>query len=384
MRVTLVISSLARGGAESVMAMLANGCATEGHDVTLITLASTAADDLPLHGAVARVALDEMSVARGIGDALRANCGRLVKLRRAIRESRGNVVVSFLTTTNVLTLGATANLPVPVIVSERIDPREEPISVHWAQLRRLLYPRAAALVVQTTDLVDWATQFVPAGRVRIIPNAVTLDRDRDLSPAVPPWLSGPGPKLLGVGRLSRQKGFDLLIEAFARCAPRHPEWSLVILGEGPERSSLQRLATELRVEQSVTLPGKWPNAARLMGRADLFVLPSRYEGFPNALLEAMAAGVPVIAADCPSGPRHIVSPDVDGLLVPPSDVSSLSDAMHRLMSDPADRQRLGSQATAVTARFSVERVMREWRDLLVACEGRADGPPHRKRLAAVQ
>jgi GalNAc-alpha-(1->4)-GalNAc-alpha-(1->3)-diNAcBac-PP-undecaprenol alpha-1,4-N-acetyl-D-galactosaminyltransferase len=371
MRLSLIIPSLAAGGAERVLAVLANEWADAGHAITLVTVGSREDDRQPLNPAINRVALDMMRRSTTTAQAIGTNWGRVTRLRAEIRRSHPDAVISFLSSTNVLTLAATRAIGTPVIVAERIDPRAEPISPFWAGTRRLLYPRADAVVVQTPDASQWASAFLPAEKVHVIPNpVVTLGADAgDPGASVrrPDWLEGPSRKVFAAGRLTRQKGFDVLLRAFARCRSAHPDWSLIILGEGEERGRLEALAAELGIASAVALPGHVPNAVRVFPYADLFVLSSRYEGFPNALLDAMTCGLPVIATDCPSGPRQIVRHALDGLLVEPDSVDDLHAAMHLAMNQPELRQRLASRAADVRERFSVPCVMRQWNALLDRC-----------------
>jgi GalNAc-alpha-(1->4)-GalNAc-alpha-(1->3)-diNAcBac-PP-undecaprenol alpha-1,4-N-acetyl-D-galactosaminyltransferase len=372
-RLTLVIASLTGGGAERVMAVLANDWAARGHHVTLITIARRDDDRQALSSAVTRVALDLLSPSRSLWQAARTNVQRLTRLRREIRRSRPDVVISFLAQTNVLTLCATRALGVPVIVSERVDPRADPIPAFWAGMRALLYGSAAAVVVQNSDVARWAERHVRVEKVHTIPNPVSAPEECSgrcgPSSSLPEWLSDPRSKVFAMGRLTEQKGFDVLLQAFARCQPETLHWSLIILGEGEERGRLEALAARLGIASAVRLPGYVRDATRVLREGDLFVLPSRYEGFPNALLEAMGCGLAVISTDCPSGPAEIVRHGIDGLLIPPGDVDALSVAMRQLIATPDDRRRLGSRAVEVVERFSLANVRRSWDELLVKCTG---------------
>src|ERR1700733_4389767 len=171
-------------------------------------------------------------------------------------------------------------------------------------------------------------------------------------------------QLAAMGRLDYQKGFDLLIDAFARAAEGQPDWSLVILGEGPERRRLEEQIHTRGLEPRVQLLGWVSDPSRVLRDCDAFVLSSRYEGFPNALLEAMALGLPAVAVDCPSGPADIIRSEVDGLLVPLGSVPALTTALRRLMCDEKLRHRLGREAVQVVGRFSSERYYARWEAVL--------------------
>jgi GalNAc-alpha-(1->4)-GalNAc-alpha-(1->3)-diNAcBac-PP-undecaprenol alpha-1,4-N-acetyl-D-galactosaminyltransferase len=361
-RLTLVVPSLALGGAERVVARMANHWATRGDTVTVITLSSAACDTYSLEPSVARVALDLMRDSAGFVQALSNNLTRVQKLKAAIVDSRPDTVVSFTDRMNVVTLLACRSLPVDAVISERIDPSHQPFGPPWSWIRRWIYPRAQALVVQT-QAVRRQMESVMRGRpIYVIPNAVDAPSDRP--EPEPPRSSEGRLQLAAMGRLAPQKGFDLLIEAFSRAAEGQPNWSLSILGEGPERRRLEEQIHERRLDSQVRLLGWVPDPTSILQRCDGFVLSSRYEGFPNALLEAMALGLPAISFDCPSGPAEIIQNGADGLLVPAGDIEALAAAIRRLLSDEPLRRQLGAEAVRVVERFSSARYFERWEAVL--------------------
>jgi GalNAc-alpha-(1->4)-GalNAc-alpha-(1->3)-diNAcBac-PP-undecaprenol alpha-1,4-N-acetyl-D-galactosaminyltransferase len=361
-RLTLVVPSLALGGAERVVTRMANHWATHGDAVTVITLSSAACDTYSLEPSVTRVALDLMRDSAGFVQALSNNLTRVRKLKAAIVGSRPDTVVSFTDRMNVVTLLACRSLPVDAVISERIDPSQQPFGPPWSWIRRWIYPRARALVVQT-QAVRRQMESVMRGRpIYVIPNAVDARSDRP--EPEPPRSSEGRLQLAAMGRLAPQKGFDLLIEAFSRAAEGQPNWSLSILGEGPERRRLEEQIHERRLDSQVRLLGWVPDPTSILRRCDGFVLSSRYEGFPNALLEAMALGLPAISFDCPSGPAEIIQDGADGLLVPAGDIEALATAIRRLLSDEPLRRRLGAEAVRVVERFSSARYFERWEAVL--------------------
>lgn len=368
-RVALVIGSLDPGGAERVMALLANHWATNGQPVVLVTFGTPRDPDFfGVHEEVERVYLDVFRIVRNPIKGFNT-LRQIVVLRRALKRAAPDTVISFIVKTNLLTLLATRGLGFPVIVSDRLDPRAHPLSLAWRILRRLLYPRATHVVAQTQTALSFYPDRI-RHRGRVIPNPIPEPPSR--GPAGGPQVTGP--RIVALGRLHPQKGFDLLLRAFNEVLPRHPDWSLEIWGEGPERSALEGLVHDLSLKSSVRLPGLTTAPYDVLRSADLFVLSSRREGFPNALCEAMACGLPVVSFDCPSGPREIIRDGIDGLLVPPEDAQELARAMDRLMSDPEQRGWLASRAPEVLDRFSIDGVMATWDRLLaetIESRGRA-------------
>jgi GalNAc-alpha-(1->4)-GalNAc-alpha-(1->3)-diNAcBac-PP-undecaprenol alpha-1,4-N-acetyl-D-galactosaminyltransferase len=356
------IASLQCGGAQRVSVTLCNHWAERGWDVTLATFDDGAHPPFfPLAPGVRHVALDLIERSTGVVRSVINNVRRVRKLRSFVAERRPDLVLSFIDGTNVLVLLAAVGTGIPVVVSERTDPAQHPVSRPWRILRRLTYPWARAIVLQTKG----AAAHFPASwapRIAIGPNPVPKVSPRASAAGAP---GGGTHRVIGMGRLGKEKGFDLLVRAFASVATTRPEWELTILGDGPERGALSAEVARSGVSSRISLPGWEADAVAVLERSDLFVLSSRYEGFPNALCEAMACGLPVVAFDCPSGPAEIVRDGIDGLLVPAENERALSEAMERLISDPQARQRMGAKAAEVSDRFSLERIASLWERILV-------------------
>jgi glycosyltransferase involved in cell wall biosynthesis len=361
-RVALLLDDLLGGGAARVAVHLAQAWAGQGRAVTVFTMDDGAAAPLyQLPPAVAHRPLALRGDSRSAGEAAVRNALRLVRLRRALRASRPDLLISFLDTNNILGLLATRGMGrVPTIISERSDPSGRTLAPAWERLRRWTYPWADCLVTQSAHALAYFPPGIRA-RGRVIPNPVVPLPC--LGPALP---EPPGPRrqVVSVGRLHQMKGHDLLIEAFAAVAGPCPDWDLVIHGEGEERPALEARIRALGLGSRITLAGATDQVGARLREASLFVLPSRVEGFPNALAEAMACGLPVISFDCASGPAELIRDGVDGVLVPAGAVPALAGAMARLMQAPAERAALAARAPEVLARFSLERILGLWEEAI--------------------
>ena len=354
--VFLVLPDLALGGAQRVGVRLAERWTASGDHVRIVTLGRPEGDHFDLPSGVSRTSIAPVTERGGVAGVVRKNVHRARSLRRLVRADRPDVIVAFVDATNVFTLLATRGLRVPVIVSERVDPREHWISLPHRVIRRLLYRRAAAVVVQTDRVVEWATTVTDGQRVHVIPNPVPLPVTA-ARPAEPPTI-------VAAGRLVHQKGFDVLIEALggidrALLGP----WQLEICGEGEARRELEAQIDNLGLRDRVHLAGSVRDLDAHLERASIFAFPSRFEGFPNALTEAMAWGLPVVASDCPTGPRELIDDGVSGRLVPVDDPKALAGALTALIESPAERARLGAAARRSLGSFDPDKIAAVWSDL---------------------
>ncbi|MBU1229148.1 MAG: glycosyltransferase family 4 protein [Proteobacteria bacterium] len=367
MNIALLTTTLEGGGAARVLAHMANFWAAAGGKVTLLSFEDGSRPSFyPLDERVRVRYLALNRYSPHIFASLANNWRRFASIRRAVRAARPEAVISFIDTANVRTLIALLGTGIPVLVSERVHPRFEDIGWLWALLRRLTYPLASRLVVQTAEIAAHCKAW-SLGRVAVIPNPVLPMPVRGGAPLLP------RPCLLAVGRLYPQKDYGLLLRAFAATAGQHPGWSLCIAGEGPLRPQLEAAAAGPGLAGRVRLLGQVADMGGLLDQADAYALTSTYEGFPNALCEAMAAGLPCVSTDCPGGPSEIVRHNENGLLVPAGDAEALAGALSRVMGDAALRERLGARAAEVCQRFSLGRIMAQWEDVVAQCAGKRTG-----------
>ncbi len=365
MNLLFFIFSLSGGGAERVTVNLANYWAEKGWKITIVTLAPITGDAYALHPSILRISLNLTAPSRNIIDGLSRNLKRVRALRRALLDIKPDIAIGMMSSACVtLALAARGLTNIVPAGSVRVHPPSTPAKAIWKGIESVAYGQLSAIVALTQVTAAWLTANTNSRRVHVIPNPIQWPLPDSEPRIAPDAICKAGRKiLLAVGRLDPQKGFDLLICAFANLAQHHPDWDLAIVGEGTERQRLQSEITARGMCSQVFLPGWAGNLADWYERADLYVMSSRFEGFPNALAEAMAHGLPVVSFDCDTGPRDIIRDGLDGFLVPPENMPALTETLDRLMNDGDLRRTIAFAAKEARDRFSMESVARRWENM---------------------
>ena len=286
---------------------------------------------------------------------------RYARLRQLIVEQRPRRILALLTKTNILCCAAAWDLPLHVVVSERNDPHRQLLEPLWSRLRSVYYRRADVVTANTQGVIDALQVMGSWPRLELLPNPLPagLARVDQQSPVVRERV------VLAVARLVPQKGLDVLLQAFAALPMTcRGGWRLILVGDGPERQALEQQAQQLDIAASVSFAGFRSDPLTFMQKAAIFALPSRFEGMPNALLEAMAAGLPSVVSDASPGPLEMVHDGVHGCVVPREDWRAFSEALERLMLDEGLRERLGAAARQKLRSLDWEMVEPHWRSVL--------------------
>ena len=381
-RVVFTIDSLKLGGAERVLLRWAGWCREEGWQVLVITRQGPQRDAYPVPEGVERWVEPRLSAPlERLG--WFAFPWRLLALRQMLRRHRSDVVVGVTTLPAVKLLLASTGLPLRTVVSERNYPPAKPPSLPWRWLRRFTYPRADLHLVQTVPAGVWLRDHCAVTRQRLLPNPVSWPLP-DREPVVSPddWLAADHPLILAAGTKAHQKGFDRLMPVFAELGRRVPNLHLALLGLAPgryhgrdqQRELKALLASVPELLQRLHFPGRVGNVADWYDRCQLFVLSSRYEGFPNVLLEAMAAGCCCVANDCPQGPADLISNGVNGLLMPVDSADQdWVQQLESLLLRPDLRRSLALKALEVREQYAPDALSRR---LLQALEQVVEAAAH--------
>ncbi|TKJ33549.1 MAG: glycosyltransferase [Planctomycetes bacterium B3_Pla] len=365
-RLLFVIPSLVAGGAERVLIRLINHLDENKYDILLAVFEDKMDCASDLKSTVKIVCLNKK---RGRRDFFNL----ILRLRKAIVSFKPAAVVSFIAFTNIVTVIATL-FPKKisrVIISERSYHRTYLPLSRLKHLRRTLmkvtYRKADKIVTVSKSIKEALEQDfgIQSQKIVCIYNPVPVEeiRDKSKDSVGHPLLTEKNKVIVAAGRLEHEKRFDRLLRMFSSIREEHEDARLIILGSGTLLKPLQDLASQLNIGKWVDFVGYKSNPYAWISKADVFVLSSDREGLPNAILEAMACGVPVVATDCLSGPSEIITHSINGLLVPPADEQALAESVSRLLQDNALHQKLSQEGMKRAEDFVSENILPQYEQL---------------------
>ena len=351
-KVAFYIGSLHKGGAERVFVNLAEYFLNQDYQVLMVTQ-YLKEDEYELLPGIDRV-ISDITPQETTDSRIVNFWRRLLKLHRIWKQEKPDLVLSCAGKNNFMTIVSTMFTKTKPVVSVVGEAKEEYPGKLMLMLANLLFPYAAGVVLQTERSRSFFSKRVGKTAV-ILPNS--------LNPLfIRPAFQGEREKrIVSVGRMDANKNHEMMIRAFAKLAAKYPEYTLIIYGEGELRSHLEKLIDSLELSDKVLLPGVILNVADEIEKTSLFLLTSYSEGVSNALIEAMALGLPVIATDVPSGGTvELIEHGKNGWIIPVGDETALEKAMDKLLSDRELAESLGVQARKLQERFAPERVNRQW------------------------
>lgn len=347
------INAINGGGAERVILQLAHHFAEVGYHSVLVTSFVDEGKEYAVPENVTRISIEQEEIKQS---RLKRNISRIKALRRIIKEEKPSAVISFMAEPNFRAIVATMGLRTKRIISVRNSPDREYAGKIGRFVGKHILPQADGCVFQTKDAQAWFPEKLRR-KSKVIFNDVK-EEFFDVQRKEPRHI-------IAVGRLSKQKNHALLIDAFAQIADKYPDQKLLIYGAGALEAELKSQIKILGLEERVDLMGATNNVAEVLGKAQVFVLSSDYEGMPNCLMEALAAGVPSISTDCPcGGPKALIEDGENGLLVPVGDKNAMAQALDRMLSDPEGAEALGRNAKERALQFHPDRIFAQWQEYI--------------------
>ncbi len=346
-RIAFFLGSMKRGGAERVISILSKEYAASGWDTDIALLLFPEVE----------YQLDESTRVYDFTGSTQSRIKRvplwLKSIRAYVKEHKPDVILTFAARINILVILACLGLPVKIVASERNDPRYDGRGKLSAMLVNILYPRVSKIVFQTKQVQNLFTKRIQKNSV-VIPNPISVAAERSETTQK---------RIVSMGRLTEQKNQKMLLAAFAEATKNHPEYELVIYGEGPLRGALTQQAEELHISDKVQFPGNVLNVHEKIKDAEIFVLSSDYEGLSNALLEAMQMGFPCISTMC-AGADEYIETGKNGMLVPVGDKNAMRDALLYMMEHEEETKKMGKNAKETSNLFCAENVLSKWREVL--------------------
>lgn len=355
-KIVFYISSLAKGGAQRVIINLTKAFLDKGYQVCLVTT-SQAENEYELPQKATRIIsdLEEKEISKNRIKNLK---NRFLKLRNIWKEEQPDIIVSFIGKNNFMAILTSLGLRIPVAVSVRGEPAEEYYNTSMRILAKTLMGAASGIILQTPDAKEFFPKRIQAKAV-ILPNPIN-----------PVFIENDSKKerekiLVSVGRIDRNKNQKLIIDAFLNIAEKIPDYHLVLYGEGEERKNLIDYIEGSRYYDRISLPGEITDVKERIKKAKVFILSSNSEGMPNALMEALALGIPCISTDCPcGGPRMLLEGKENGILVPVGEVEAMSQAIKKILQNEELWEKYSKNARNIVEELHPDRVNKQWEKYL--------------------
>lgn len=350
MNLTIVNATLSHGGAERVISILANYLASKDYEITILTWLDT-----PIF-----YKIDERVIVYSIEKESRSSnlIKKMIWFRRYMSKHKPDLLLSFLAIFNVVTLVSLLGLGVKTIVCERNDPRYTPFGKPQRILRNIIYYLADGILTQTDNNKAYFSDSLQ-DKTHVIYNPIFMNNDY-IGKAL---LMSREKTIISVARLEPQKNQLMLIEAFAEFSKNHPDFNLIILGEGHFRCTLEQKIRDLGISEKVHLPGVVNNVFEYLSKAQMFVLSSYFEGMPNTLLEAMCIGLPCISTKV-SGAIDLIEDGKNGFLVDIDDYHTMAIKMNQIANNLELQNSLGKEASKLYARLNVDVISKEWENYI--------------------
>ncbi len=357
-----LITGMVMGGAERVMATIANEFAKRGNEVLIVTLKDSSSayrldSRVKIVGTKGNIQ-SKYKLIRVLKLILSGIKGFFYYLHY-LKTYKPDVVLSFLTYSNLLAVITRLLFVrnVPVVISERADPLKRGNTIK--KICEFIYPKADCLVCQSKRVGNYFRKLGGKANIKIIPNPVNLEC---VAQTVPEKRRN---AIIAVGRLNTQKNFILLMEGFQEIKSGYSDYIVEIYGQGPEYNNLNKKIHDLHIENNIFLMGIKNNVMQSVNDAKLFVMTSDYEGFPNALVEAMASGLPVISTDFPTGvAKELIKDGVNGYVVPRNDKKELAKAMVKILSSPELQESMSKENRKIIKHLDTDKIIDKWRAVL--------------------
>ena len=357
MKVLFTIPCLSYGGAEKNMVLVANYLSQKGHSIAICSF-NEEPKKQQLHPDIRCYDMPVQPMGKGRFAWVGVRKRQYAFLEQTCKKEQPEVILSFLPISNALAVLCGKKMHIPVVISERADPYQAISKLD--RLMHALYNRADGAVFQT----EGAKKFY-APRLQkksaVIPNPVIL-KEQDISYD----LLACKPQIAFVGRFElKQKRQDIMLRAMRKVIEKHPQYTLVFYGDGPDKPAMQDFAAKLGIDQSVVFAGVSTQVLKDISQSEIFAMTSDYEGIPNVLIEAMSIGMPCVATDCsPGGARLLLRGGEDGMLVPCGDVEAIVSAINTLIEDKRLAADYGKKAKGIIDRFNYDTIMEKWESYL--------------------